>query len=121
MLKRIGGRWVKRQIDGDKFVCMDKILTSSSCLVYSLGINNDWMFEDTMAGIGCRMFAYDHTVNFPKKRERNILFHKLGLGNGTDMKKLDFIIKSNNHEKTVIDYMKVLEDVVYIVYITSME
>merc|ERR1719187_3041845 len=26
ILKRIGGKWVKRQVDGDKFVCMDNIV-----------------------------------------------------------------------------------------------
>merc|ERR1712150_108339 len=58
-LKRIGGVWTKgpccNEVDGDKFFCMDNILSSESdCLIYSFGINNEWSFEDVMDSVGCK-------------------------------------------------------------------
>ena len=58
ILKRVGGQWIpanRKQVDGDKFVCLDLILKKDSCLVYSFGINKDWTFEDQMDDIG---FSY---------------------------------------------------------------
>ena len=55
VLKRVGGTWLSRarkQIDADKFVCLDRILNKDDCIVYSFGINTDWTFEDEMDGIG---------------------------------------------------------------------
>ena len=52
MLKRIGGHWLKRQVDGDKFICMDNLLVNEKCLIYSFGIANDWTFEDQMDSAG---------------------------------------------------------------------
>ena len=54
-MKRVGGRWLdwrrtgyNMQVDGDKYICMDNILTSKSCIIYSFGINYDWTFEAGM-------------------------------------------------------------------------
>ena len=52
VLKRIGGHWLKRQVDGDKFICMDNLLVKDKCLIYSFGISNDWTFEDLMDSAG---------------------------------------------------------------------
>ena len=58
VLKRVGGHWVsgeeskKKQVDGDKFVCLDEILNKNSCIVYSIGVSNDWTFDDQMDNIG---------------------------------------------------------------------
>ena len=52
-LKRIGGEWrtdYHPAVDGDKYVCMDRIISTSLCLIYSYGIRDDWTFEDYMAG-----------------------------------------------------------------------
>ena len=54
VLKRIGGHWLKRQVDGDKFICMDNLLVNDKCLIYSFGISNDWTFEDQMDSAGHR-------------------------------------------------------------------
>ena len=57
-MKRIGGTWIDgshKQVDGDKFLCFDKILTRDSpCLIYSFGISNDWTFEDLMDSFGIK-------------------------------------------------------------------
>ena len=51
-MKRVGGQWLEKQVDGDKFVCFDSILSKQSCIVYSFGISNDWSFEDQMDDLG---------------------------------------------------------------------
>ena len=57
-MKRIGGTWLDgthKQVDGDKFLCFDKILTRDSpCLIYFFGISNDWTFEDLMDSFGIK-------------------------------------------------------------------
>ena len=58
ILKRVGGTWLDveppghKQVDGDKFVCLDEILNKNSCIVYSIGVSNDWTFDDQMDNIG---------------------------------------------------------------------
>ena len=58
VLKRVGGHWVtgegkrRKQVDGDKFVCLDQILNKDSCIVYSFGVSNDWTFDDQMDNTG---------------------------------------------------------------------
>jgi len=108
MLKRVGGQWLGREVDGDKFICMDRILErGENCIIYTFGINDDWTFEDMMAGQGCRVEAYDHTVDFPEKRGSKITFHQLGLGTEDHMDTLYSILKSNGHIDTLIDYIKI--------------
>ena len=44
---------MNKQVDGDKFICLDKIVKSNNqCLIYSFGISNDWTFEDQMDTFG---------------------------------------------------------------------
>ena len=59
VIKRIGGKWIEagkpmnKQVDGDKFICLDAIVKpASQCLIYSFGISNDWTFEDQMDTFG---------------------------------------------------------------------
>ena len=42
----------RKQVDGDKFVCLDQILKKDSCIVYSFGVSNDWTFDDQMDNTG---------------------------------------------------------------------
>ena len=50
---------MNKQVDGDKFICLDKIVKSNSqCLIYSFGISNDWTFEDQMDKFGRRVNKY---------------------------------------------------------------
>ncbi len=41
---------------------------NSRCLVYSFGVSDDWSFEDTMGNLGCRVRAFDPTIDSPEKR-----------------------------------------------------
>ena len=43
---------MRKQVDGDKFICLDQILNKDSCIVYSFGVASDWTFEDQMDNIG---------------------------------------------------------------------
>jgi len=107
VLKRIGGHWKKRQVDGDKFICMDRLIMSQACLVYSFGVNNDWTFEDVMDDLGCEVHAHDHTVDYPPDRGHNTHFYKLGLGTMKNMDTLDNIIVNNGHKNKIIEYLKI--------------
>jgi len=107
-MKRVGGHWMNIAVDGDKYVCMDRMNSNTPCNIYTFGISNDWSFEDYMDGQhGCSIWAYDHTVDFPTKRGKNINFFKLGLGIGQDLDTLANHIQTNGHRNTVIEYLKI--------------
>ena len=53
------------------------------------------------------MFSYDHTIEAPAKRGKNIHFFKTGLGFGENLEPLGEILIKNRHPKTIIDYLKV--------------
>ena len=114
--------------DGAKYVCLDKwkqIIENGKCLIYSFGLADDWSFEETLAEMGCKVRAFDPTVNRPSSvKHPNISFEKIGLSHfsGTtqvfdnvhnnkkvlvQVKTLDDIIKSYGEEKEMITYMKV--------------
>ena len=49
----MAGTWtLHKQVDGDKFVCMDQILAGDQCVIYSFGLAWDWTFEDQMDLLG---------------------------------------------------------------------
>ena len=68
VLKKIGGHWAKRQVDGDKYICLDNLLAGGSCLIYSFGISKDWTFEDMLDSAGLKMRNLS--------REKHGIFHK---------------------------------------------
>ena len=98
-----------RQVDGDKFVCMDNMVTGAPCLIYSFGVADDWTFEDFMVHFGCKIHAYDPTVHYPPERGSNINFYKKGLSGAksdtTDT--LANILAENGHTDTVVEYLKI--------------
>ena len=112
-LKRVGGHWhvggpgQHKQVDGDKFVCLDSLLGGGECLVYSFGLAADWTFEDQMDKLGCSIFAYDHTISALAHRGNNIKYFKTGLGIGPNLKTLKQILEENNQLNSNIDYLKV--------------
>ena len=103
------------------------------CIVYSVGINGDWSFDEAMAEYGCRVFSFDPSMNVTDHdHSRFVHFFNLGLsdrdhvidadaGDGGDgkwtMKSLDSIYrmlataatanKERHHgDDAVIDYLK---------------
>ena len=57
--------------------------------------------------VGCQIFAYDHTIDAPPTRGKNIKYFKTGLGFGENLKPLSQLIEENEHQTTEIDYLKV--------------
>ncbi|XP_042868130.1 uncharacterized protein LOC122250661 [Penaeus japonicus] len=67
-----------------KNVCLDAKfgITPGSCVVFSFGINHDWSFEDEMAEFGCKVFAYDPTMDVEDhQRSPNLRFFATGIAN----------------------------------------
>ena len=125
-------------VDGQKAVCLDPTIRpekasggwppvtdkESECLVYSFGINNDWTFDEAMQSFGCRVYAFDPSMDLGNhNRTPKIHFYNVGLGdrdqirlNERDpsnkskwtMKSLDSIyLNLLGHEGKIIDYLKV--------------
>ena len=112
---RFGGSYLSycHYVDGGKYVCMDELIydiENNECVIFSFGIANDWTFEDMMDNLGCTVFAFDPSVNFPSKRGRNITFEKLGVAAKKDQDKLmdtlGNILKKYHYENTKISYLK---------------
>lgn len=114
-LKKFGGHYSTKckYTDGGKFTCMDDLLVdiqNNECLIYSFGIDKDWTFEDAMSDFGCKVYAHDPTVNFPRHRGANIFFEKVGLASKEDLrnnlKDLKSILARNGHSESKISYLK---------------
>ena len=76
----IGG---KSGIDGQKTICMDKGVAPEPghCLVYSIGISNEWSFDDAMDQFGCQVYAFDPSMGVKShNRSSRVHFYDLGLG-----------------------------------------
>ena len=54
------------------------------------------------------VYAYDHTIKANPTRGKSIKYFKTGLGVGKNLKRLETLIKENNHTNTIIEYLKVL-------------
>ena len=112
---RFGGGYLPfcHYVDGGKIVCMDELLydiDNNECVIFSFGIANDWTFEDMMDDLGCTVYAFDPSVNFPSKRGRNTTFEKLGVAAKKNtanlLDTLGNILKKYHHENKKISYLK---------------
>jgi FkbM family methyltransferase len=65
----------------DVHVCLDSI-PPTGCVVYSIGIANNWIFDDFMASKGCSVFSFDPSMTGAKKHQRhaNHSFEPVGIG-----------------------------------------
>ena len=113
---RFGGDYLSycHYVDGGKYVCMDELIydiLNNECVIFSFGISDDWTFEDMMDDLGCTVYAFDPTVNYPSKRRRNITFEKLGVAAKKDtdnlLDTLGNILKKYHHENRKISYLKI--------------
>ncbi|EGB02720.1 hypothetical protein AURANDRAFT_72831, partial [Aureococcus anophagefferens] len=70
----------------DVHVCMDFLKRNEPCVVYSIGIANNWLFDDLMLSKGCRVFSFDPTMSGDHKRhpERHT-FEPIGIGAATKL------------------------------------
>ena len=62
-------------------VCFDNF-NLTNCLVYSVGIANEYQFDIDMGKLGCEVHTFDPTVDLPEKLGPNVFFHKIGLYGG---------------------------------------
>jgi hypothetical protein len=67
-------------------VCQEDLRTlgaQSGCLVYTVGIGNDWRFEDRMARHGCEVHSFDPTEHLLQLHyahaQSGVSFHPWGL------------------------------------------
>ena len=116
--QRIGGRFENiKCYDGHRYVCLNQNLLSdiekNKCLVYSFGIKDDWTFEQGLRDIGCKVLAFDPSVDLPRELDTNIFFEKIGLGNWVrtthtyrNTQTLSSIIRNHGHTHTNISYLK---------------
>lgn len=108
-------------LDGQKAICLDPEVAppsgpNKSCLIYSIGINNDWSFDDLMEKYGCRVFAFDPSMKMEDhNRSAMIQFYKMGIsdvdidekeGRKWKLRTLETIYKKLGHEGRIIDYLK---------------
>ncbi|XP_046656729.1 uncharacterized protein LOC124349858 [Daphnia pulicaria] len=118
----LGGHTHEDGVDGQKAVCMDPLIRPerySECLVYSFGISNDWTFDEEIVKLGCRVFAFDPSMNQDDHDHTpKIHFYNLGLGDRDErwnkdpnmnwtMRSLESIYyRLLKHEGRYIDYLK---------------
>ena len=70
-------------IDGQKAVCMDRGVrpVPAKCLVYSIGIANDWSFDELMERYGCEVYAMDPSIGQEDhNHSAHVHFYNMGLG-----------------------------------------
>jgi len=61
---------------------LQRAIESQTCLVYGVGVAQDWSFERSLAAEGCEVHLFDPTVSHAVSLDRffpNITFHRLGL------------------------------------------
>jgi len=114
--RRIGGLG-----DGPKWVCDPHRIDPNNCLVYSIGSNNNFMFEEAVLreiSPACEIHTFDPTVgDHPSNKPNNVHFHPWGLGNATgtskirgkihNVKTMADIRKELNHESRTVDIFKI--------------
>lgn len=99
--------------DGGKWVCdPEKIRSSSSCLIYSIGSSNDFRFEEAILrdiSNNCEIHVFDHTVKNATNKPLNVHFHPWGLAVRTHgaLKSLTNIVHQLNHTGRTIDVFKI--------------
>jgi hypothetical protein len=70
--------------DGEKRICLSNVTGTSDCVIYSIGSNGQWDFEqDVYRRLPtCRVFTFDCTGDFvvPEAIKSRVSFHKLCVG-----------------------------------------
>lgn len=124
-------------VDGQKAVCLDATVRPerasgawppvtkknfSECLVYSFGIKNEWSFDEAMEALGCRVYAFDPSMNRTRHDHTSkIHFYDLGLSDRDEQRLDDKDLKQNwtmksldsiyhnllGHKGKIIDYLKI--------------
>lgn len=110
--RRVGGTG-----DGGKWVCDPHRIDPKRCLVYSVGSNNDFSFEESVlreVSESCEIHTFDPTVGTnPSQKPDDVEFHPWGLATdnfqkgGQTFKNMKQIVKDLGHEGRTIDILKI--------------
>jgi len=108
-------RRIGKQGDGGKWICdPHRIAKQPSCLVYSVGSNNDFSFEQAVhrnISPNCEIHTFDFG-DYAQGAELaggNIQYHRVGVGidNPPRFKSILTLVKELGHENRVIDIFKI--------------
>lgn len=93
--------------DGGKWVCDPSMILKPGCVLFSVGGNNQWDFEEGMHKFNCGTHTWDYTVVTPIKKPDYVNFYQIGLAttNSTNMADLRKMMELAKVDK--IDVMKV--------------
>ncbi|ELT97936.1 hypothetical protein CAPTEDRAFT_198457 [Capitella teleta] len=110
--KRLGSK-----ADGGWYVCLAApYAPKPGCLVYSIGINIDWSFDDQIASeMGCTVKSFDPTVKVDQlKHGPDVHMYEIGLGGvdevnsmGWKMHTLPTLMKVMGDSEKILDYFKI--------------
>jgi hypothetical protein len=101
--------------EGGKWVCNpEKLRRSKECIVYSVGSNNDFRFEEAILkniSSSCDVHVFDHTDTNPSNIPRGVKFHPWGLAAASDTSNAMFtlhdILERLGHVGKVIYIFKI--------------
>ena len=114
---RVGGMG-----DGGKWVCDPHRISKNDCLIYSVGSNNDFRFEEEVLKLisdSCEIHTFDPSVKIPRP-PKSVHFHPWGISsktetlqnqtkpnrNGWNMKSVNDVIEFLGHQNRTIDIFK---------------
>lgn len=102
---------------GEHGLCKTASLTQAfadkNCLVYGVGIADNWEFEKAMARHGCEVHAFDPTIAKPPTDEpslTNLHFHRWGLSGKTERNGTHEVRGTLDGKKVTDQAMFTLED-----------
>lgn len=104
--------------DAAKWVCDPHRISKDNCLVYSVGSNNQFQFEEEVLrkiSETCEIHTFDHTVGEkPSNLPNKVHFHPWGLGaetkvnpKGFHLKRMKDIMELLGHQNRSIDIFKI--------------
>ncbi|XP_069985141.1 uncharacterized protein [Penaeus vannamei] len=92
-------------------ICLDEKfkISKNNCLAFSFGINYDFSFEDSLGRFGCKVFAYDPTMNKKDhQRSSKVRFIATGISNYQGTKLVG--MGSRWHQKKVDRFENLVKD-----------
>ena len=102
--------------DGGWNVCHDrKYRPKPPCLIYSIGIANDWSFDEQISRTyGCKVYSFDPSINLPNHQHSSkVWFYNIGIGGNNFVNQqnwtimtLDAIANMLHHSDKIIDIVK---------------
>ncbi|CAL6319118.1 unnamed protein product [Bathycoccus prasinos] len=106
---------IGNQGEGGKWMCnIDALRDKKDCLIYSIGSNNDFSWEEGVKARApnCVIHVFDHTVVNASNKPHNVFFHRWGLSEvdsnrNPNLKSLSEISKALGHKDKRVDVFKI--------------